>query len=110
MLILLALPVIVAVATVHRVLHSYAPTNRLARHVRGRTPLCRTAAALIAVAAVLLVAMRAVSVAVVAGAPGWLNLVILVLAWDAIKVAALAVLTFARCLLERPGSALHDAI
>lgn len=103
MLILLALPVIVAVAAVHHLLHSYAPTNRLARHMRARTPLCRTAAALMAVAAVLLLAMHAVSVAVVAGAPGWLNLVVLVLAWDAIKMAALALLTFVRRLLKRPG-------
>jgi hypothetical protein len=38
MLILLALPTIVAVAAMHRYLRSYAPTNLLICHVRAQEP------------------------------------------------------------------------
>ena len=41
-------------------------------------------------AGLLLVGMHVLAEAVAAGAPGWLNLVVLVLAWDAIKVGGLA--------------------
>jgi hypothetical protein len=90
MVLLLALPVFAAVALVHRYLQLYAPTNRLLRRVQVTPPRLRTAADLLAVAAALLIAMHMVARAVAAGAPGWLNLVVLVLAWDAIKVAWLA--------------------
>ena len=39
----------------------------------------------------LLLVMQAVTAALASGAPGWLNLVVLLLAWDALKVAWLAV-------------------
>jgi hypothetical protein len=38
-------------------------------------------------------AVHAISLAIAAGAPGWLNLVVLLLAWDAIKFAVVACLT-----------------
>ena len=38
-----------------------------------------------------------VAEAVAAGAPGWLNLVVLVLAWDAIKIGWLAILVALQC-------------
>lgn len=91
MIFLLALPVFAAVALAHRFLQMYAPTNLLVRRVRMAEPRFRTAAGLLTAAAVLLIAMHAVAEAVAAGAPGWLNLVVLVLAWDAIKVSWLAV-------------------
>lgn len=87
MLILLALPVFVAVSTMHRYLQLYGPTNLLARRVRAQTPRGRTAAVLIVLATALLVAMHALGEAVANGAPGWLNLLVLVLAWDAVKLA-----------------------
>ena len=91
MIFLLALPVFAAVALAHRWLQMYAPTNRLVRRVRIAAPRFRTAVGLLAAAAVLLIAMHMVATAVAAGAPGWLNLVVLVLGWDAIKVSWLAV-------------------
>ena len=91
MLILLAIPVIVAVAFVHRFMQVVAPSNMLVRGVRSATPRWPMAVALLGLAAVLLVSMHVVANAVSAGAPGWLNLVVLVLAWDALKVGWLAV-------------------
>lgn len=96
MLVLLALPIIVAVAAMHRYLHFYAPTNLLARRVRAHEPRWRTAAGLIVLAGLLLVAMHVLAEAVAHGARGWLNLIVLVLAWDAIKLAALAWAVLAR--------------
>jgi hypothetical protein len=85
MLILLALPVIIAVAAMHRYLQTYAPTNLLVRRVRAQAPRWRTAAVLIVLATALLLAMHALGEAIANGAPGWLNPLVLVLAWDAIK-------------------------
>lgn len=86
MLFMLAVPILLVVASVHRYLALYAPSNLLVRRVRARQARPRTVAALLALSAVLLVAMHAVAEAVGAGAPGWLNLVVLILAWDAIKI------------------------
>lgn len=91
MLVVLAIPVIVAVAFVHRFIQAVAPSNLLARSVRSARPRWRTAAALLALATGLFMAMHVVGNAVSAGAPGWLNLVALVLAWDALKAGWLAV-------------------
>jgi|LUMU01.1.fsa_nt_gb hypothetical protein len=91
MLILLAIPVIVAVALVHRLVQAVAPSNLLVRRVRAAQPRWRTGAVLLGLATVLLLTMHVVADAVSAGAPGWLNLVVLVLAWDALKVGWLAV-------------------
>lgn len=91
MVLLLALPVFATVALVHRYLQRYAPSNVLARRVRTTTPRLRTVPALIVLASVLLAGMHVLAEAIVAGAPSGLNLVVLVLAWDAIKVSWLAV-------------------
>lgn len=99
MVFLLALPVFATVALTRRCLQMYAPTNRLVRRVRMAAPQFRTAVGLLALAAALLIAMHMVAVAVAAGAPGWLNLVVLVLAWDTIKVASLALGVAVRFLL-----------
>ena len=40
--------------------------------------------------------MRALGEAIANGAPGWLNLVVLLLAWDAIKIGLLAVVVSVR--------------
>lgn len=91
MIMLLAIPVIAAVAVAHRYLLLYAPSNVLIRRVRAKAPPLSTAAAMLAVALSLIVALKVVSDAVADGAPGWLNVVVLVLAWDSFKVAWLAV-------------------
>ncbi|WP_244929233.1 hypothetical protein [Nocardioides sp. W7] len=97
MLALLVLPVFYVVALTQRYLQMHAPSNRLCRRVRSLTPRWRTATALVALAAALLVAMHAVAEIVARGAPGWLNLVVLVLAWDSIKIFLAGLLVAARC-------------
>lgn len=87
MLFLLAFPVFLAVVGVHRYLATYAPSSILIRHVRRSQPRWRTVSSLAVLTSALLLVLRAVEVAIVAGAPGWLNLIALVLAWDAIKFA-----------------------
>lgn len=96
MIMLLALPAIAAVALAHRYLVLYAPSNILIRRVRATAPALRIVAALLAVASGLIVALKVASNAVAAGAPGWLNLVVLVLAWDAIKIGWLAIAVLLR--------------
>jgi hypothetical protein len=91
MVLLIAFPVFATVAFVHRCLHLYAPSNLLVRHVRVAAPRFRTAVGLFALAAALLIVMHVAAEAVAAGAPGWLNLLVLVLAWDAIKFSWLGV-------------------
>lgn len=97
MLFMLTLPIIIAVAAMHRYLQTYAPTNVLARRTRAQGPRWRTAAVLIVLATALLLAMHALGEAVANGAPGWLNLLVLVLAWDATKIGLLAILVSGRC-------------
>lgn len=92
-LFLLALPVISFDAWTWRYLQVYAPSNSLIRRVRSSPPSWRTVPALLALAAALLVAMHAVTQAFVRGAPGSLNLVLLVLAWATVKLGGLACLT-----------------
>jgi hypothetical protein len=100
MLFLLALPIFLAVSAAHRYLTLYAPSNILIRHVRMAPPRWRTVGALVVLASLLIMAMRAVEVvAMTAGAPGWLNMVAVILGWDAVKVAAVAALSSLRCLM-----------
>jgi hypothetical protein len=68
--------------------------------VRARQPRWRIVAALVVGAAAPLVSVHVLSEAVAAGAPGWLNLFVLVLAWDAIKLGLLAISLSGRCLLR----------
>jgi hypothetical protein len=68
----------------------------MAAFVRSAPPRWRTVPLLFALAVVLLVAMHIVSEAIGRGAPSWLNLVVVVLAWDSIKLGGLACLTAAR--------------
>jgi hypothetical protein len=96
MLVLLAIPMMVAVAFVHRFIQVVAPSNLLVTSVRSARPRWRMAAALLGLAAVLLLTMHVVANAVSAGAPGWLNLFVLVLAWDALKVGWLGVAVILR--------------
>jgi hypothetical protein len=90
MLLILLIPILALVALVHRYIQLYAPSNLLIRRVRIAAPRFRIAVVLLALAAALLFAMHAMAEAVAAGAPGWLNLVVLLLGWDAVKIGALA--------------------
>lgn len=96
MMILLALPVITVIAVFHRHLQYCAPSNLLVRRVRTTKPTIRVAVGLLVLAAVLVALMHVLGEAIAADAPDWLNLVVLVLAWDAIKFGVLAVLTALR--------------
>lgn len=107
MLILLAMPVIVVVALVHRCLQVYAPSNVLLRRVRASHPSLSAFAILVVLVGALPVGMTMASRAAVAGAPGWLNLVALVLAWDAIKIGWLAIALLVRCVTR---AARRDAL
>lgn len=100
MVLLLALPVFAAVALVHRYLQLYAPSNLLVRRIRASAPSVRTAVLLLILAATLLLAMHVAATTVEAGAPGSPNAIVLVLAWDAIKVTWLALAVSARLLLR----------
>ena len=93
MLLVLALPVLLAVGALHRHLSLKAPSNILIRRMRTAEPRWRTAAALAALAVGLVLLLHMVEIGLEAGGPGWLNVVALVVAWDAIKFAVLAIAT-----------------
>ena len=99
MLILVALPVIIAVAAMHRYLQAYAPTNLLTSRVRAQEPRWRTAAVLTVLVEALVVVMHFLGEAVANGGPGWLNFAVLILAWDAIKIAVLALSVMLRAVV-----------
>jgi hypothetical protein len=109
MLILLTLPVIAVVAAVQRYLQCCAPSNLLARRVRAATPTFRMAVSLLVLAAVLLALMHAVAKFIAVGGSGWLNIVVLVLAWDAMKMALLAARSGLGALAFAAHRAVHPA-
>lgn len=88
---LLVRPAFAAAALLHRYLDLYAPSHALIRRVRVSRQNACMAALLCVLTGALLAAMAAASIAAAAGAPGWLNLVVPILAWDAARFGALAV-------------------
>jgi hypothetical protein len=99
MLFLLAALVITSVALAHRQLQLYAPSNVLIARARIEPPRPRTALMLGFAAGAALVAMHLLAEAVTDGAPRWLNLVVLVLAWDAIRFGLASAYVALRCAL-----------
>ena len=91
MLFMLGVPVLFMVAAAHRYLQLYAPSNAVIARVRMTPPRWRVALGVSALAVTLLLATHVLAAVVAAGGPGWLNLVVVVLAWDAIKFGWLAV-------------------
>ena len=87
MLMLLFIPIFYVVACAHRYMQLFAPSNLLIARVRTSPPYWRTAMLLLALAYALIWATHFLTMAIGNGAPGWLNLVGLILAWDAIKFA-----------------------
>jgi uncharacterized membrane protein len=87
-------PAFVAAALLHRSQNFCAPLNALIRRVRVSRQTARMAALLCVLTGTLLIAMVAVSIATASGAPGWLNLVVLILTWEAARSGALAVHVF----------------
>ena len=93
MLLLLMLPIFYVVSGINRYLQLCAPSNVLIARVRNSPPRWRTAVLLLALAHALIWAAHLLSMAIEAGSPGWLNLLVLVFAWDAIKFWLLAIHT-----------------
>jgi hypothetical protein len=93
---LVTAPVVISVAVLYRLLQAYAPSNFLLRRVRTSRPTVGMAVALVALAFACAVSVQTIRLAMAAGAPEWLNLFVLVLAWDAIKFAVTACLTSMR--------------
>lgn len=79
--------------SIHRYLYAYAPSNVLIRHLRS--PAGRKWAAPIsaAVTAGYLAVGVGLTAVIDSGGPGWLNLVVLTCAWNAIKFMWLTALS-----------------
>ena len=103
MLCLVALPVFSSVALAQRCLLLYAPSNLMIRRIRSAAPSWRTVVRLVTLASYLVGVVHALALAIEAGAPSWLNLLVLVLAWDAIKIGGLALLISARRIVDDRG-------
>lgn len=100
MLLLLMLPVVFVVAHVYAYLQLYAPSNLLVARVRRSPPRWGIAVLLLGLAYGLIWASHHLSMAIQHGAPGWLNLVVLILAWDSVKFALLGILTAVQRLIS----------
>lgn len=98
MFLLLIVPVVVVVAAIHRVLQLYAPSNVLIAHLRASRPTFRAAAGVGTLAFVMAWLGHGAAGRVAQDGPGWLNLIVLLLFWDAIKLGAMACLTPFRAL------------
>lgn len=100
MLILLAMPVVVAVMTIQRSLAVAAPSNILIARLQSARLSLLGAGAICTLALTLLAIAHRLSDDVTHGAPGWLNLVILVLLWDTIKLVLTAASVTAGAAIE----------
>lgn len=100
MLILLAIPVVVAIAFLHRWIQAVAPSNMLVRHVRRSPPKVRRVIGLAMLSLALIALAHALERMIEAGSAKWLNLLVFVLLWDAIKVGVLAVSDCLRSLAQ----------
>jgi len=101
--VLLAIPVVVAVAFAYCLVEAVAPTNMLIAHMRGTWPSLIAPGVLSAVALLLVTSAHGISLAIARGAPDWLNLIVLILLWDAIKLGLLALREFVRVGLHSVG-------
>jgi hypothetical protein len=103
-LLLLRVPVILIVTTLHRGLFIAAPSNLLARRVGATRPRLVLAGGLCALVFGLIGTAHALAIAVTrSAAPDWLHLLVLVLLWDAVKVYFLAVAVTVRWIVTLVG-------
>lgn len=100
MLMLLFIPIVYVVACAQRYLQLSAPSNLLVAWVRRSPPRWGIAVLLLGLAYGLIWASHHLSMVIQHGAPGWLNVVVLILAWDSVKVALLGILTAVQCLIS----------
>lgn len=98
MLLLLSIPAFAFAGFLQAALQAWAPSNILIRRAKAAPPRWRTAAGLFVLSVALLLAVRALELAIAAGALDWLYIPSGILAWDAIKFGVLAVLTAARAI------------
>lgn len=96
MFFLLMVPVFFLVSTVHGYLQLYAPSNMVVTWIRMSPPRSRHVLLMAGLAAVTLIAMHLLDLAIAAGAPGWLNLIVLILVWDTIKFSIFSAITVCR--------------
>lgn len=75
-----------------RYLRMYAPSNAVIARVRRGRPRLRVVAGVLALSSTLAAGALLLARWVACGGPGWLNLIILIAIWDAMKFAWLAVL------------------
>lgn len=80
-----------AAALGRRYLQLFAPSNALVARVRRRRPRLRIIAGLLALSLTLAAGALLLAGWVTSGGPEWLNLVVLVAIWDAMKFAWVAV-------------------
>lgn len=85
----------------HRYLFAYAPSNVLIRYLRSAAGQWWAVPVLVALAAAYLLATSELTEIIESGGPGWLNLVVLTCAWNAIKFATFAVGTGSSLLWRR---------
>lgn len=98
MLVLLAVPVILAVAFIHNAVQRHAPSNKLVRRAWRSEPSGRVVMVQGLLAVGFSFAVHLVLIAIVSGASKALFLVVMLLAWNSIKFAVSASFLFLRLL------------
>lgn len=96
MLFLLMVPVFMFVATTHRLLQLYAPSNLIVAYVRRVRPRLWLAGALLVLASCFTLGAAVASESASTGGPGWLHLLFLVAIFDAMKFLLLAITVLLR--------------
>jgi len=97
MLLLLMVPVLVLVTSGHRCMQLHAPSNAVVARARFAPPQWRSGLLLAILASTTLMAMHLLATWLAAGGPGWLNLVVVILAWDTMKFGLAAAGIVLRC-------------
>jgi hypothetical protein len=87
--------------TIHGYLYAYAPSNILARYLRSPGRRKWAFAVSTTLSAGYLASSAGLTAIIEAGGPGWLNLLVLTCAWDAIKFFVVGGASFCACLVRR---------
>ena len=80
-------------ATIHKLLRTYAPANILVDRLRTRRGLKWAFPVALMLVPTYLFAAAITTTDIADGGPGWLNLVVLLFIWNAMKCAVMGVLT-----------------
>lgn len=90
MLLLIFILAIAIAGSVHAILQAWAPSNILIRRVKSAPPRWSTVGGLVGLAYALILMIRGLELAIAAGAPTMLYVLVGICAWDCMKVALLA--------------------